>query len=863
MTPLRPALISRLYKAICKHKQTDAELLLSQQFANVVAHEHLMETFIAEIRLLGIQLAEYGRLEQSEEHLALALALYDSFAPREHHEGLACARRLSELYLQLGRDNDLSAVLDHAYVIIQRMARSHEGHDLIYKQHVIATALARRHAETASLQMDAHLIQKAVGMDRPTRVLVLEDNPDDADIVQEVLATADPAFVTEWKDELKTALPLLSDGNVDVVILDLTLPDSQSIDTLVRVKKAAPSTPIIVLTGADDKHMAKQAILTGAHDYLVKSEANSSALLNAVIEALNRQQASTCGFDEITMSKAAALIANSPMPMLHLDATFRVKATNGAMTALSHVDWVGMALEQVWPELLEQFLNKSTAEAKMEVHGLSLPLPENGKRTHVDLAMWPIIESPESDGGFIAQISNIHSFSTVSIVDDDQASKNTIAERQIGTNERLRQQLADERKALADERESHESLRIKIRQQSLLAELAHVAQGEGSLEALFERTAEELSTTLNAQAVLLLRYTDARKLKVVSVAGTDASFARGATLLLDEHQQLDLSLKSRRVTICDNADLVKQWFPSKLVGHDPLCGALCQITYGQQELGVIALLLKEEHEINSNDTVFFEALTNILAVAIDRRSVEEHLNRVAEELARSNGDLQQFASAAAHDLQEPLRSVVSYLELLETRLNASGGLDEKSAKYMTTASNAARRMQTLINDLLEYSRITTGAKAVEIVDCNVLANHIKENLTKALAESNAILEIGPLPKVKADRSQLAQLLQNLISNAIKFRSPDRQARVNISAERSGNEWIFAVKDNGIGLEMEYANRIFVVFQRLHTRGKYPGTGIGLALCKRIVERHKGKIWVESEPDKGTTFFFSWPDEVEA
>jgi PAS domain S-box-containing protein len=239
-----------------------------------------------------------------------------------------------------------------------------------------------------------------------------------------------------------------------------------------------------------------------------------------------------------------------------------------------------------------------------------------------------------------------------------------------------------------------------------------------------------------------------------------------------------------------------------------------------------------------------------------RRQAEQELRDRAEDLARSNAELEQFAYVASHDLQEPLRAIVSYLQLFERRYR--GQLDERSDRYIGHAVDGARRMQTLINDLLVYSRVGRRGADFSRVDTERVLSRVLANLRAALDESAAEVSHDPLPKVIADPSQLGQLLQNLVGNAVKFRG-ERPPRVHLSAERDGDAWRFAVRDNGIGIESAYLDRIFVLFQRLHGRAEYPGTGIGLAICKKIVERHGGQIWVESEPGQGSTFYFTIPE----
>ena len=225
-----------------------------------------------------------------------------------------------------------------------------------------------------------------------------------------------------------------------------------------------------------------------------------------------------------------------------------------------------------------------------------------------------------------------------------------------------------------------------------------------------------------------------------------------------------------------------------------------------------------------------------------------------DELRRSNAELEQFAYVASHDLQEPLRMVASYTELLGERYR--GQLDERADRYIHFASDGARRMQALINDLLAFSRIGTQGKALEDVEAQEVVKYVLLTLRNRAKEAGAELEIGDLPHVLADEGQLGQLFQNLLTNAIKFRSDERPCKVSVSAEREGPHWHFRVEDNGIGLDPQFGERIFEMFQRLHSVGAYDGSGIGLALCKRIVERHGGRIWVESTPGEGSTFHFT-------
>jgi PAS domain S-box-containing protein len=241
----------------------------------------------------------------------------------------------------------------------------------------------------------------------------------------------------------------------------------------------------------------------------------------------------------------------------------------------------------------------------------------------------------------------------------------------------------------------------------------------------------------------------------------------------------------------------------------------------------------------------------------ERREWEDALARRSSELEQSNAELQQFAYVASHDLQEPLRMVVSFLGLLKKRY--SDKLDAEAQEFIDFAVDGGTRMQQLIQDLLTYSRVGGRDLAVETVDSNMLLDDVLRELRGSIEEQRARVTRGQLPRVQADPTQLARVLQNLIANAIKFRAPDSTPRVHMDAQRLPAAWMFSVKDNGIGIPPEQFDRIFRIFQRLHSQTEYPGTGIGLAICKRIVERHGGRIWVESSPGEGTTFFFTIPE----
>jgi PAS domain S-box-containing protein len=294
------------------------------------------------------------------------------------------------------------------------------------------------------------------------------------------------------------------------------------------------------------------------------------------------------------------------------------------------------------------------------------------------------------------------------------------------------------------------------------------------------------------------------------------------------------------------------------------------LVIGDRAIGLVELDDQFEREFTNAEIHLCQALANQAAVAIEnahlyrqaqqeiaeRVRAEEQLKHYAAELERSNRGLQQFAYVASHDMQEPLRMITSYLQLLERRYK--GQLDADADDFIAFAVDGAARMRALIQGLLAYSRVGTRRVPFEPTDCQAILEQVLSNLVIMVHESGAVVTYDPLPTVMADATQLTQLFQNLISNAVKFRG-ERRPEIHVEVRRQSHEWLFAVRDNGIGIQAQHFERIFLIFQRLHTQTEYAGTGIGLAICKRIVGRHGGQIWVESKPGEGSTFFFTLPE----
>ena len=311
--------------------------------------------------------------------------------------------------------------------------------------------------------------------------------------------------------------------------------------------------------------------------------------------------------------------------------------------------------------------------------------------------------------------------------------------------------------------------------------------------------------------------------------------------------------------VAEKSDFIR----AKLAAEAGLHGAFAlPIVLGERVLGAIEFYARESRRPDPWLLDLGLGIGQQIGMLMARRAAEEALRKAhaeleakALELTRSNDELQQFAYVASHDLQEPLRMVSSYTQLLERRYKDK--FDADAREFMGFIVEGAGRMKQLIEDLLAYSRVGTKAREFRDISTEAALAKALANLRGAQQRSNATITNDPLPDVFGDEGQLAQLFQNLVGNAIKFRGAE-DPRIHVTVRRGDGGWIFSVTDNGIGLDPEYSERIFLMFQRLHNRAEYPGTGIGLAICKKIVDRHGGRIWVDGQPGRGCTFFFTLP-----
>lgn len=401
-----------------------------------------------------------------------------------------------------------------------------------------------------------------------------------------------------------------------------------------------------------------------------------------------------------------------------------------------------------------------------------------------------------------------------------------------------------------------------LNDQLVISKIKYRALFENVPVGIFQSTPGGRILTANRILLQMLGYDYKKELMNLNIARDLYTSPQDRQLLLKELEEkgeirnTELTLKRKdgtQIIVWECSHVLKDK-RGKVLYYE---GILTDITERKNIEASLEKYQRHLEDIVKQRTAEIQKINEQLKIQIDEhKKTEDALRKISEELKRSNVELQQFAYVASHDLQEPLRMISSYTQLLERRYK--GKIDADANEFISFIVEGASRMRNLINDLLAYSGLGNQKKDFRLTDCNIICDRVIANLQVPIQENSAVIIKDSLPVVMADGLILSQLFQNLISNAIKFRSKDCP-RIEIVVELHKKEWIFNIRDNGIGIAPEFHERIFVIFQRLHSRTEYPGTGIGLAICKKAVEIHGGRIWVESIPGVGSTFCFSLPN----
>ncbi|MBW4540620.1 MAG: response regulator [Myxacorys chilensis ATA2-1-KO14] len=663
-------------------------------------------------------------------------------------------------------------------------------------------------------------------------VLIVDDTLTNLEVLFDSLINAD--FKILVAEDGESAIDTANYALPDLILLDILMPDIDGFETFRRLKAnhATADIPVIFMTALSETVDKVKGFALGAVDYITKPFQQEEVLarvqthlrLRQLTKQLQEQMAREQAIRaeaEAERSRATNILESITDGFFALDQEWRFTYLNPQAEPLlqrKREDLLGKNIWDEFPEAIHSpFYQKYHRVATQQI---SVEFEE----FYPPLNVWFAVHAYPAKNGISVYFQDI-------------------------TTRRMAQ----------------EELQRQYQRSQLFAEVTLEIRQSLNLDEILQTAVTEVQRILQADRVLIYQlWADG------SGSGVAEEVLPGWSPVLgrkfpEEVFPIEYREQYRQGRVCNIPDVTDQ------KEHVPSCLIEFVQQFQVKAKLVVPILIKSElwglliaHQCGaprswtSFEAELLQQLADQIGIAITQGQLLDQETRQRQELGRSNADLQQFAYIASHDLQEPLRMITSYLQLLERRYKDR--LDENASEFIGYAVEGAARMKTLINDLLAYSRVGTHGKAFEHIDCTASVKQAIANLKLSIAENQATITWDELPEVVADSTQLTQLFQNLISNAIKFRSVVPPT-IHISAISQAENWLFRVQDNGIGIEAQYADRVFVIFQRLHNRAEYPGTGIGLAICKKIIERHDGTIWIESEPGKGSTFCFTIPEQA--
>lgn len=669
-------------------------------------------------------------------------------------------------------------------------------------------------------------------------ILLIEDSRAQLKAVSAILRTED--FQISSAASMREALACLDYTSFDCILLDLTLPDSEGLDTLRGVRAKARSAPLIVLTSTDDPVQVAEALKEGAQDYLIKGRIDGELLKRAIRYGIDR--ARTQEMVRQSEEKFRLLVESA-----RDYAIFMLDTEGNILTWSQGAERItGYTPEEILGKNLSIFYPQSAIDRGEPQHGLREAVlkgryEDEGWRKRKDGTRYWVnfINTPLFD-----QEGNLRGYARIA----RDTTEKRIAE------ETLRQKIVLEQKMVLVDLLQAVTIAINLAPTvedavaTLLKEVCTHTKwsiGCGNIVDTESKGECQVSKVWYFPEGFKIRADDSvlREKLVSGVGIAGKSWESGAPVWLDDISNDDSAL-------C-------VW----LSKHQGIKSGLAVPVYEGYRLFAIVEFFAAAGE--KPDAPFLEVMANIgkqLTAIVERKRLEQLLSIEMQNLSRSNAELQEFAKIAAHDLQEPLKSVQGFVDLLKRRYSDQLGDDGK--RFIVFIDDAVVRMEQLIRGVLDHSKIRSQEKRFERTNLNAVVQQVKENLSVSIEQSGARINSDELPEIVADKLQMVQLFQNLLANALKFRNPDTIPEINISWRRgTEGDYQFSVKDNGIGMDSRYLNKIFGMFSRLNAKTEYPGTGIGLAICKKIVEHHGGVIWAESQLGKGSELCFSLPDET--
>lgn len=694
------------------------------------------------------------------------------------------------------------------------------------------------------------------------RILLIIENPNQGELIERILENK---FLLVKTNDFYTALDNLDEKHFDVLLVYSGLIKNANLNFIKKIHTQHPYLPLLIIVDEFDEEVATKAFEYGAQDYLITGDFTAKSLERSILNAIKKLE-----MQSKLRIQAEKLMENRNDALKEIPKNF-TEAVHELQVHRIELEMQNEELRKTWVEL-EQSRRKFIDLYDYAPVGY-FSMDEKGLILNVNLTGASLLNTERNnliDKAFILFLSN-----------DSRREFHKHVNKALKTGHKQTCQVEIIKKGIEGEKFHGELETVPV-----YKEIGNFRELRTILTDITQRKEAELSI---AKLAALVKSSD-DAIVGMELNGKITSWNLGAEKMYGYgvNEVLDKSIGTLSpqnivdsivlpLNAVNNGEIVKNYQTKGLTKYgreidvsltvspvydneDGIIGASCiardisEIKKTEKELQRYRENLEEQ--VNERTEELENTNLKLKNMVLEHAKTEEKLSELVDELKRSNNELEQFAYIASHDLQEPLRMVSSFTQLLERKYKDK--LDEDAQEYIRFAVDGAKRMQTLINDLLTYSRVTTHGKEFVKIDLNDIMKRALFNLEIAIKENDAIIEVDELPEIYADGFQMVQLFQNLIGNAIKYRSKE-PPHVCITAQKDDGDWVFKVSDNGIGIAHKYYERIFTIFQRLHEIHVYTGTGVGLAICKKIVERHGGFIWVDSDYGKGSTFYFSIPD----
>ncbi len=730
-------------------------------------------------------------------------------------------------------------------------------------------------------------------MKQSLKILILEDSPTDADLMELELIDASIEFSSRIVDTKKEYLKAIEEFKPNLILSDYNLPEFDGLSALKIKKEIQPDVPFIMVSGAIGEEFAVETLKKGATDYVLKD--NISKLVPAVKRALeeakeyskrkkaeqqlkeyqdslekqveNRTAELAAANEELLCTTNELQSANDKLQiqrnkLLQLNRTLHESEEKFFKAFHSNPGPMTISDEDEFVDVNESY-SKLTGYSKNELIGhtsTELNIISMEQRKHF------LNESQDkrSIKGMEFEIQTKSSEKRI-IVSDAELIKLDGKIRIIAFNYDITERKQYEEKLKKALKEYNQLNRTLIALRHSSHAMMHATDEDFYLDEVCRIIVEDCG-----HSMVWIGFTEEKSKKVIPVAysGFEEDYIRTLNITWDDTEHgrgpTGTAIRTGKPSICENMQIDPKFKPwrEEAIKRSYASSICIPIMITGKVFGSLTIYSEETNPFSEDEKRLLDELADDIAYGISsiRLKLEHDTAEIAVQkslmdVQRSNAELQQFAYVASHDLREPLRMITSFLQLLERRY--SDRLDDDAEEFIGFAVDGAKRLDAMINDLLSYSKVTRKEIEFNNADSEQILEQALINLKVPIEENNAIINHDPLPKIDGDANLLVQLFQNLIGNAIKYQSKNNP-QIHISAIKEEDNYKFSIKDNGIGISPEHLERIFTIFQRLHTKDEYEGTGIGLAIAQKIVHQHNGNIWVESEQGKGSTFYFTIP-----